>query len=43
MYKKILVPLDSSEFSECSLRHVKAIANGCGVPEVILLRVVEPI
>lgn len=43
MYKKILVPLDSSEFSECSLRHVKAIANGCGVPEVILLQVVEPI
>ena len=43
MYKKILVPLDGSEFSECSLPHVKAIALGCSVPDVILLRVVEPI
>jgi nucleotide-binding universal stress UspA family protein len=43
MYKKILVPLDGSEFSECSLRHVKAIAIGCQVPEVVLLRVVEPL
>lgn len=43
MYKKILVPLDGSELSECSLAHVKTIALGCGVPEVILLRVVEPL
>jgi nucleotide-binding universal stress UspA family protein len=43
MYQKILAPLDGSEFSECSLQHVKAIATGCQVPEVILLRVVEPI
>ncbi len=43
MYKKILVPLDGSEFSECSLAHVRAIATGCHVPEVVLLRVVEPI
>ena len=43
MYKKILVPLDGSEFSECSLEHVKAIATGCRVPEVVLLRVVEPV
>lgn len=43
MYKKILVPLDGSEFSECSLEHVKAIAIGCKVPEVVLLRVVEPV
>jgi len=42
MYKKILVTLDGSEFSECSLEHVKAIASGCRVPETILLRVVEP-
>ena len=42
MYKKILVPLDGSEFSECSLEHVKAIATDCHVPETILLRVVEP-
>jgi nucleotide-binding universal stress UspA family protein len=43
MYNKILVPLDGSEFSECSLQHVKAIAMGCQVPEVVLLRVVEPL
>ena len=41
MYKKILAPLDGSQFSECSLEHVKAIATGCHVPEVVLLRVVE--
>lgn len=43
MYQKILAPLDGSELSECSLQHVKAIATGCQVPEVVLLRVVEPI
>ncbi len=43
MYKKILAPLDGSELSECSLKHVRAIATGCNVPEVVLLRVVEPI
>jgi nucleotide-binding universal stress UspA family protein len=43
MYQKILAPLDGSELSECSLQHVKAIAQGCQVPEVIILRVAEPI
>lgn len=43
MYRKILVPLDGSELSECSLQHVRAIATGCNVPEVVLLRVVEPL
>lgn len=43
MYKKILVPMDGSELSERSLEHVKAIAKGCQVPEVVLLGVVEPI
>jgi nucleotide-binding universal stress UspA family protein len=43
MYQKILVPLDGSELSECSLEHVKAVASGCRVPETILLRVVEPL
>jgi len=42
MYKKILAPLDGSEFSECSLDHVTAIAKGCAVPSVVLLYVVEP-
>lgn len=42
MYQKILVPLDGSELAECALSHVKAIAVGCYVPQVILLGVVEP-
>jgi nucleotide-binding universal stress UspA family protein len=42
MYKKILVPLDGSELAECALEHVKTIAIGCNVPEVVLFRVVEP-
>jgi nucleotide-binding universal stress UspA family protein len=42
MYKKILAPLDGSELSECTLEHLKAVATGCQVPEVVLLRVVEP-
>jgi nucleotide-binding universal stress UspA family protein len=43
MYKKILVPLDGSKISEGSLPHVKAIALGCSVPEVVLFMVVEPL
>lgn len=43
MYKKILVPLDGSELSECVLDHVTAIATGCHIPEVILLTVIEPV
>ena len=34
--------MDGSELSECSLPHIKAIAGGCNVSEVILLRVIEP-
>jgi len=41
MYKKILVPLDGSDLAECVLPHVESIAKGCGVEEVIFLRVVE--
>ncbi len=43
MYKKILAPLDGSELSECTLSHIQVIASGCKVPEVVLLRVVEPL
>ena len=43
MYKKILVPLDGSELSVCSVEHVKKVAAAEGVSEVILLRVLEPI
>jgi universal stress protein A len=42
MYKRILAPLDGSRISEHIVRHVKAIAKGCNVPDVILLRVLEP-
>lgn len=43
MYKKILAPVDGSEFSECALEHIRAIALGCKVPEVVLFRVLEPV
>jgi nucleotide-binding universal stress UspA family protein len=43
MYRKILVPLDGSQLSQCSLDHVRAIGQGCKVPEIILIRVVEPL
>ncbi len=43
MYRNILVPLDGSEFAECSLAHAKAIAKGCNATEVIAFRVIEPL
>ena len=43
MYKSILAPLDGSQLAECVLEHVKAIAIGCQVPEVVLLQVIEHI
>jgi nucleotide-binding universal stress UspA family protein len=42
MYQKILVPLDGSELAECVLPHVEAIASGCKVGKIILVRVIEP-
>jgi len=41
LYKRILVPLDSSGLAECVLPHVEAIAAGCGVAEVVVVSVVE--
>jgi nucleotide-binding universal stress UspA family protein len=43
MYKNILAPLDGSELSECSLKHVTAIAKGCAVAGVVLLHIIEPL
>ena len=43
MYKKILVPLDGSELSESVMEHVVAIAKNCRMPQVVLLRVREPL
>jgi nucleotide-binding universal stress UspA family protein len=42
MYKKIMVPLDGSKLAECVLPHVESIVKGCGNPEVVFVRVVEP-
>ncbi len=42
MYEKMLVPLDGSALAECVLPHAKAIARGCTLREIVLLRVVEP-
>ncbi len=41
MYNKILSPLDGSPLAECTIEHVKEIAKGCNVPEVIFLFVVD--
>jgi nucleotide-binding universal stress UspA family protein len=41
MFKRILVPLDSSKLAECVLPHLVAIARVCE-PEVLLIRVSEP-
>jgi nucleotide-binding universal stress UspA family protein len=43
MYEKILVPLDGSQYSQCSLDYVRELASGCKAHEVIVLRVVEPL
>jgi nucleotide-binding universal stress UspA family protein len=43
MYKKILAPLDGSELAECILPNLESIAEGCGVREIVFLRVVEPL
>jgi nucleotide-binding universal stress UspA family protein len=41
MYNKILVPLDGSSFAECTIEHVKEIAKGRSVPDVVFLFVVD--
>ena len=42
MYQHIMVPMDGSELAECVLPHVEAIAGGCKVVKVTLVRVVLP-
>ena len=41
MYNKILAPMDGSPLAECTIEHVKEIAKGCNVPEVVFLFVVD--
>ncbi|MFC1954207.1 universal stress protein [Chloroflexota bacterium] len=43
MYQHILVPLDGSELAECVLSHAKAVALGCSVVKVTLIRGVAPL
>ena len=43
MYNKLLVPLDGSELAECTMEHLRALVTGCHIPEVVLLRVIEPL
>ena len=42
MYKKILLPLDGSQLSECALEHARVIARALGDCEIVLLMAVEP-
>jgi nucleotide-binding universal stress UspA family protein len=42
MYKKILLPLDGSQLSECALEYAKAIARPLFDCEVVLFMAVEP-
>ena len=43
MYQHVMVPLDGSELAECVLPHAEAIATGCSVARVTLVRVVPPL
>jgi nucleotide-binding universal stress UspA family protein len=43
MYNKILAPLDGSDLAECTLEHLKTIASGCGIQNIIVFRVIEPL
>jgi nucleotide-binding universal stress UspA family protein len=43
MYKKILVPLDGSQFGECGLEHIGAVASGGNGAKIVLFRAVEPL
>ena len=43
MYQHIMVPLDGSEEAECVLPHVEAIATGCNISRLTLVRVIEPL
>jgi nucleotide-binding universal stress UspA family protein len=43
MYKRVLVPLDGSQFAESALEHAGAVAQVAGLEKLILLRVVMPL
>jgi len=43
MYKKVVVPLDGSNLAELALPHLKEIAKGCSIPEILLVSATEEI
>jgi len=43
MYKKVVVPLDGSDLAELALPHLKEIAKGCRIPEILLVSATEEI
>ncbi len=43
MYQHIMVPLDGSDLAECVLPHVEALAIGCNVSRVTVVRMVAPL
>ncbi|MBN1368367.1 MAG: universal stress protein [Dehalococcoidales bacterium] len=43
MYQKILAPLDGSELAESTLEHLRNFVLVFHIPEVVILRVVEPL
>lgn len=43
MYTKIMAPLDGSQLAECTFSHLDTILSGCGVKELVLVRVLEPL
>lgn len=42
MYEKLMVPLDGSKLAESVLPHVDALAKGCCVRSIVLVRVAQP-
>ena len=41
MYKKVLVPLDGSDFAECTLSHVESLVKDGSAGEITLLNIVN--
>jgi nucleotide-binding universal stress UspA family protein len=39
-YKKILVPLDGSQFAECVLPHLSALTSSCSIADIELVSVI---
>jgi hypothetical protein len=42
MFNKVLVPLDGSEYAECSLPVIKNMAGEGSIKDIILLLLIRP-